>query len=278
VSPDNENAPGASGEATQARGSTSQLRGNAIVSIQRQAILDHRLPHGAFRLFNYLRDRQNKSGQVYATQRQIATDLKCKQDSIIEWTKILQECGYVAIERVGQNHNFRYTILCGDGKVALPEWASRAARTRATLKGSTKENLALPEKEDALPKGASPRAPRKGSLRSIVSGIDIKGGESPVNYFPRELDKAIEDQRAAIRRKPMSDALWKKLHELETLKHGAPVTVRKPNNEIDTFSKPNPRNATAANEQKVNIFELKTDEERADMVRQLKEAADNPQP
>ena len=73
--------------------------------------------------------------------------------------------------------------------------------------------------------------PKKEAATShpLYPSMNRKGNQSPPRLFPKELDKAIEDQRRTIRQTTDAktfDALWVKLWELETQKHGAPVTKR----------------------------------------------------
>lgn len=142
---------------------TASTSTNAF-SIFRRLIHDSRLSHGAFRFWHYLRDRKDKNGQTWPKQSTIATDLHCKESSLTRWTKELKGAGYISVERMGQNHHYRYTILPGDDRQFVPpQWASRK-ESRTPQMGDAKQIASPPNGNVALPKEASPRAAHLGGL------------------------------------------------------------------------------------------------------------------
>ena len=241
--------------------------------VYRRLIHDKRISHGAFRFWHYLRDHADKSGKCWPKQRNIGRELRCKTSSLTLWTAQLVNTGYLSTEKIGQNHHFKYTILYGDGNGVMPEWATRGD----TQKGDTKTAACSPNGTMATPKGVTPRVSQKDDV-SNNKGVNYvsKGNTPPINpqkLFPRELDKAITDQVSAINRTHKDDAdaldaLWEKLHDLETQKYGHPITKRKP-------AAPKGTPVFQAPKGFINFWELPEQEQKA-LKAQLHAAAENP--
>jgi len=148
-------------------------------SVFRRLIYDPRISHGAFHLWHYLRDRKNKNGQTWPTVRDIAADLHCKTSSLTGWTKELVSAGYLSVEKVGQKHNHRYTILPGDGNQgALPKWATRKD-SRVSHPGDTKQSACIPNGQVVSPKEATPRVSHMGDISNRQEVKTSKGEMSP---------------------------------------------------------------------------------------------------
>lgn len=169
--------------------------------VYRRLIHDARICHGAFRLWHYLRDRANKSGNCWPEQRTIASDLHCKTHSLPGWTEQLETAGYLTSEQVGQNHHLEYTVLFGDGKVALPEWATRGN----ALMGDTKTVSCRPFGKEATPKGATPRVAPMGYVsnptvvipKSKIKNESNKGAVVIKDLHPR-LTELMADCREVL--------------------------------------------------------------------------------
>ena len=163
------------------------------LSVYRRLVNDKRISPGAFRLWHYLRDRQNKSGKCWPQQRTIALDLGCKTHSLRAWTDSLVSAGYLATEKIGQNHHLRYTVLCGDGKGDMPEWATR----RNAQTGDTSPPSCRPNSHPAKPPGATPRPAQMGDGSNPNEVIKpSKVSTSEMILHQKELDrveKAISD-------------------------------------------------------------------------------------
>lgn len=188
-------------------------------SVYRRLIMDHRISPGAFRFWHYLHNRRGKDGECYPTQREIASDLKCKTHSLPAWTDQLKKAGYLLVRSVGQNHNFRYTPTAGDGAGVMPEWATR----RVAQRGDTNSATRSPKGNDASPNGATPRVAPKGDLRQEVVRERSKGAPP---MFPREIDRWITDLRAEVKKVSSEEArpLLEKLWPLEEEKFGRRMT------------------------------------------------------
>lgn len=150
------------------------------LSIFRRIILDKRISHGAHRLWCYLRDRKNANGQSWPDVRTISKDLGCKTSSITRWIGELQITSWLGVERVGQKHNHKYTILPGDSvSFVLPEWATRK-HYGVSPKGDTKTTSCIPFGKAVSPKWATPRVSPKGDISNTQGVIPIsKGDGSP---------------------------------------------------------------------------------------------------
>ncbi|MGO9479443.1 MAG: hypothetical protein ACLP7I_16055 [Limisphaerales bacterium] len=179
----------------------------------------------------------------------------------------------MATKTGGPNHNLRYTILFGDGNGDMPEWATRGDAP----KGDTKTASCSPMGIVVTPIEATPRVAPKGDVSNPIGVKTIsKGKASPQvsqKFFPSELDKAIADQHGAIKRTPSddiatSDALWEKLHELETLKFGHAITARKPSTPKNTPQLSQPKGA-------INFWNL-PEGKRKSLTAQLHAARENP--
>jgi hypothetical protein len=142
------------------------------VSVFRRLIYDWRICKGAKLLWLYLRDRDNSAGQCWPDQRTIANDLRCKTHSLPGWTRQLIRCGYLHTKRVGQRHNFRYTVLTGDGYSNLPKWAARDYRT-----GNANGSSRRPSRQVVTPKPATPRVACRGVV-SNEQGVDNRRAAS----------------------------------------------------------------------------------------------------
>ena len=163
------------------------------ITVYRRLLHDKRITHGAFRLWHYLRDMQNKSGKCWPQQRTIARDLGCKTHSLRDWTESLVSAGYLATEKIGQNHHLRYTVLFGDGKGAVPEWATR----RTAQNGNAPPATCSPKSHPATPQGATPRSAPMGDGSNPNEVIKTsKLSTSEMILHQKELDrveKAISD-------------------------------------------------------------------------------------
>ena len=188
--------------------------------IYRRLIYDGELADGAFRFWHYLRDRKNMNDQTWPSQSVIAADLKCKESSITRWTTQLVEGGYLGIERIGQNHHIRYTILYGKGEFVSPQWAV-PNQSRTTQTGATKTSSPLPNGNVAPTNGQGPRTPHWGG------GSNLKEDKSRGNPAPYEKIlagqelKRVEDRMAEIRGSYDShqDLSGKDKAELQSLKN-----------------------------------------------------------
>lgn len=183
------------------------------VLVYRRLILDQRISHGAFRLWHYLRDRKNKDGQAWPKVRDIAADLHCKTDSVTGWTKQLVDAGYLAVEKIGQKHYHRYTILYGDEhQFAYPQWAtrnkSRVPQTMDTKQVSDRVSIGYPYPKDTVsctpnshvvsPKGGTPRVPQKGDLSNTSVVIPISKGTTSSSFEILEDKPASKTKRISI--------------------------------------------------------------------------------
>jgi hypothetical protein len=196
-------------------------------TVYRRLIHDHRVSHGAFRLWHYLSDRRNKNGQTWPNQRDIAAEIGCKIHSLTPWTNELVDAGYLATEKVGQKHNLRYTILPGNAPfAALPEWATRTGFRHAE-KGNTEDVSTCPKRNADMPKGATPRHAQMGNLSNLqgVNAMSKGGGRPPgglENLEAWKLAKDIERLRNAIKtakesQKPDPDLIAADRAELKLL-------------------------------------------------------------
>jgi hypothetical protein len=170
------------------------------LTVYRRLIHDKRISHGAFRLWHYLRDRKDAFGKTWPEQRDIARELRCKTHSLPGWTLQLVQAGYLATEKKGQNHHLEYTILFGDGKGDMPEWATRGK----VQTGNTRTDSRSPNGQVATPIEATPRVAEKGD-RSNNSGVTTgsKGKIAPPVFepvkrglYPREYDDLIREAEA----------------------------------------------------------------------------------
>lgn len=86
---------------------------------------------------------KNRNGQCYPTQKQIAEAIHCNECQVKVYVKGLEDCSYIATEKVGQRHNIVYTVLDGDAASydGLPEWVNQAARSRTTRTGGSAKVL-----------------------------------------------------------------------------------------------------------------------------------------
>ena len=87
-------------------------------------IRDHRLSHGAFRLWHALRDYTDHASKCFPGQRRLAADIGCNLHSLKPWTEELTSAGWLAVSTSGIGEGFTYTVLDGNGrplrKVATP--------------------------------------------------------------------------------------------------------------------------------------------------------------
>lgn len=80
-------------------------------------IRDHRVSHGAFRLWHALRDYTDHESRCFPGQRRLANDLGCNIHSLKGWTGELVTSGWLRIDEVERGFSFTYTILNGEGQV-----------------------------------------------------------------------------------------------------------------------------------------------------------------
>ena len=156
---------------------------NAL-AVYRRIIHDARICHGAFRLWHYLHDRRNKANQCWPEQRTIARDIHCKTHSLPGWTSQLVAAGYLSVCEAGQNHHHVYQMHFGDGRGALPAWATRGAAMPVSCR---------PKGKAVSPPEATPRdaATGDGSNHSEVI-TKSKGTASPASQkisWERELER-----------------------------------------------------------------------------------------
>lgn len=175
-------------------------RPDDALTVYRRIVCDARLAHGAFRLWHYLRDRKGKvSGKCYPDVRDIARDIHCKTHSLPRWTSRLESCGYLATEKRGQNHKLQFTILYGDHKGGLPEWATR---------GKAQPVSCRPKGQVATPKQATPRVAEMGDRSNTTEVIPKSKGEIappifgpvPGKQYRREYQEMIRDAEAEIKK------------------------------------------------------------------------------
>jgi hypothetical protein len=140
----------------------------------------------------------NNELKCWPTQREIATDLRCKPHSLKDWLSQLVSGSYLSIEKYGAHHNFRYTVLWGDGNSALPKWATRN-ESRIAETGNAKGLPRCPNGHAALPIQASRRVAQMGNLSNTNGVNSISKGESPRALsatdkiiLEKDLERAIE--------------------------------------------------------------------------------------
>lgn len=192
------------GTCTESHGKESNLNEDKSLTVFRRLIHDNRIADGAFRLWHYLHNRKNKSGKCWPEQRNIARELGCKTHSLRRWTFQLVNAGYLETEKKGQNHHLEYTILFGDGKGDMPEWATRGvAQTDDTknISRSPKGNVALPQE-------ATPRVAETGdgsNHKGVITGS--KGTITPPIFEPvkrglfrREYEAMIRDAETEVKK------------------------------------------------------------------------------
>ena len=163
---------------------------NEDKTIYRRLIHDKRISHGAFRLWHYLHDRRNKCLQCWPEQRNIASEVGCKTHSLRKWTSELVQGDYLAVEKVGQNHHCKYTILFGDGKGEMPEWATRGKAHIASCS---------PNGEMVTPNGDTPRVAEMGNGSNPIGVITKGRGKPPPHLYLREINDLIDTAKDEIR-------------------------------------------------------------------------------
>jgi hypothetical protein len=110
----------------------------------------------------------------------------------------------LAVEKVGQNHHLEYTILYGDGKGDMPEWATRGVAQM----GNTEDTSRRPKGNVALPQETTPRVAEMGDGSNTTEVIlKSKGGISPPVFesvkhglYRREYEGMIRDTEAELKK------------------------------------------------------------------------------
>ena len=217
-------------------------------SVFRRIIYEGRISHGAFRLWHYLRDRKDKNGQTWPKQSTIAGDLHCKESSLTRWTEELKAAGYVSVERIGQNHYYRYTILLGDDLPFVPpKWASRK-EPRTPQTGDAKQIACPPDGNVAPPKEDSPRPHHWGGVsnthqvNSTSKGITTPCYEKSQGW---QLRKDLRETNDPAEREAIQAELKRRKSKF---KHTQPSPMQSQTNQ-SIPSKPKPARVTFEQQQ-----------------------------
>lgn len=174
------NEKGRAGEKSGAATNSTDPQISGDISVFRRIILDRRISHGSFRLWHYLHDRKNRNGQTWPQQRQIAADIGCKTHSLLGWIKELVAAGYLHVEKVGQKHFCRYTVLPGnDLPFVLPKWTTRKV-SGVAQSGNAKNEPCCPKGSIVLPKAATPRVAQKGNVSKYQGVSSMSKGDNPL--------------------------------------------------------------------------------------------------